>query len=133
MPWFIKTETFLRPYAEMRPHLEAHRVWVAQQRGRGVVMASGYLVDGEDRPGGGGLLVLEAADHAAAQALVLQDPMVRSGGVDWRLGRWVAAVGDLALAMDLPPMEAPPMEAPPLDGPASDEPGPVSVDHSPPL
>ena len=98
VPWFVKTETFLRPYGEMRPHLAAHRAWVDEQRAGGVRMASGYLVDGDDRPGGGGLLVLEAEDHAAAEALVRQDPMVRSGGVDWRLHRWVPSVGDLAVA-----------------------------------
>jgi len=103
VPWFVKTETFLRPYAAMRPHLEAHRAWVQGLRGQGVVIVSGYLVDAEDRPGGGGLLLLQADSHAAAEALVLQDPMVRSGGVDWRLCRWVAAVGDLALAPYHPP------------------------------
>ncbi len=95
VPWFVKSETFLRPYGEMRPHLAAHRAWVAEQRAAGVKMASGYLVDGDDQPGGGGLLVLEAADHAAAEALVRHDPMVRSSGVDWRLHRWVPSVGDL--------------------------------------
>lgn len=102
VPWFVKTETFLRPYAAMRPHLAAHRAWVSALRDRGVPIVSGYLVDGEGRPGGGGLLLLEADSHAAAEALVLQDPMVRSGGVDWRLCRWVAAVGDLALAPEAP-------------------------------
>ena len=47
MPWFIKTERFLRPYAQMKPHLEAHRRWVEQRRAEGVVLSSGYLVDGE--------------------------------------------------------------------------------------
>jgi hypothetical protein len=41
--------------------------------------------------------VLQAADHAAAERLVRRDPMVRSGGVDWRLERWMPVVGDLAL------------------------------------
>ncbi|MEY2645120.1 MAG: hypothetical protein RLZZ611_1769 [Cyanobacteriota bacterium] len=97
VPWFIKQETFLRPYAAMKPHLEAHRAWVAEQRAAGVVINSGYLVDGQGRPGGGGLLVLQAADYAAAVLLVQGDPMVCSGGVDWRLEAWQPAVGDLAV------------------------------------
>lgn len=97
MPWFVKTERFLQPHAVMRPHLEAHRAWVEQQRARGVAMVSGYLVDGLGRPGGGGLLLLEAESHAAAEALVRQDPVVRSGGVDWALHGWVAVVGDLGI------------------------------------
>jgi uncharacterized protein YciI len=70
LPWFIKQETFLRPYAEMQPHLAAHRAWVEELRAEGVVISSGYLVDGEGRPGGGGLLLLQAADYATAEALV---------------------------------------------------------------
>jgi uncharacterized protein YciI len=97
MPWFVKHETFRCPHAAMRPHLAAHRAWVEELRSRGVRIASGYLVDSENKPGGGGLLLLEAADYASAEALVRQDPMVSSGGVDWNLQRWIGAVGDLEL------------------------------------
>jgi uncharacterized protein YciI len=97
MPWFIKHETFREPHAAMRPHLAAHRAWVAELRGQGVRISSGYLVDGQDQPGGGGLLLLEAADHASAEALIRQDPMVRSGGVAWTLNRWIPVTGDLNL------------------------------------
>lgn len=95
MPWFIKRETFRRPHAELVPHLEAHRAWVRELRQRGVRISSGYLVDGEGRPGGGGLLLLEAQDHATAETLIHRDPMVLSGGVDWTLHQWISAVGDL--------------------------------------
>jgi uncharacterized protein YciI len=95
VPWFIKQETFRRPYAELRPHLQAHRLWVEQLRQEGVRISSGYLVDGEGTPGGGGLLLLEAADHASADALIRQDPVVASGLVDWTLHQWIGAVGDL--------------------------------------
>jgi uncharacterized protein YciI len=95
MPWFIKRETFRLPYDHLRPHLAAHRAWVEGLRERGVRISSGYLVDGRGQPGGGGLLLLEAEDHASAEALILQDPMVRSGGVEWSLHQWIGAVGDL--------------------------------------
>ena len=95
MPWFIKRETFLRPHAELVPHLEAHRAWVRALRQQGVRISSGYLVDGQGQPGGGGLLLLEAEDYARAEALIRQDPMVRSGAVDWNLHQWVAVVGTL--------------------------------------
>ena len=97
VPWFVKTEQFLRPYSAMKPHLESHRRWVEKLRGEGVVISSGYLVDGEGRPGGGGLLLLQAADHAAAEGLVRRDPMVISGGVEWQLQQWLPAVGNLAV------------------------------------
>ena len=96
MPWFVKTEQFLRPYSAMKPHLEAHRLWVEQLRQDGVVISSGYLVDGAGQPGGGGLLLLEAASYGEAEALVRADPMLLSGGVDWQLQQWRPVVGDLA-------------------------------------
>ena len=97
MPWFIKRETFCRPFAEVSPHLQAHRAWVEQLRQQGVSLCSGYLVDDQDRPGGGGLLLLEAADYASAEALIRQDPMLISGSVDWSLHRWISAVGELGV------------------------------------
>lgn len=97
MAWFIKTETFRLPYDQVIPHLRAHRCWVEKLRLEGQRISSGYLVDGDGKPGGGGLLLLEAPDYAAAQAVVLQDPMIVSGSVDWELQGWVAAVGDLGL------------------------------------
>jgi len=97
VPWFVKQETFLQPYGVMKPHLEAHRLWVEQLRADGVALSSGYLVDGAGQPGGGGLLLLQAASYADAEALVRCDPMVRSGGVRWTLQQWRPVVGDLGL------------------------------------
>jgi len=97
MPWFVKTERFLRPYAAMRSHLQAHRAWVERLRNQGVQISSGYLVDGAGQPGGGGLLLLECASYAEAEALVASDPMLLSGGVAWTLQQWRPAVGDLDL------------------------------------
>jgi uncharacterized protein YciI len=95
MAWFLKRETFLRPYAELQPHLQAHRAWVERQRERGARISSGYLVDGDGKPGGGGVLLLEADDFASAEALIREDPVVASGLVEWSLHRWISAVGDL--------------------------------------
>ena len=96
MAWFIKSETFRRPREEVEPHRLAHLAWVKELQRQGLRISSGYLVDGQGRPGGGGLLLLEAVDHAAALALVQQDPLIISGCVDWQLQGWIAAVGDLA-------------------------------------
>ncbi|MFZ4565987.1 MAG: YciI family protein [Prochlorococcaceae cyanobacterium] len=97
MPWFVKTETFSRPAGTLQEALAAHRVWVEGLRAQGVRISSGYRVDGAGQPGGGGLLLLEATDHASAEALIRQDPMVRSGGVDWQLHGWLPVAGDLAV------------------------------------
>jgi uncharacterized protein YciI len=98
MAWFIKTETFRRPRDEVEPHRRAHLAWVKELQCQGCRISSGYLVDAQGRPGGGGLLLLEATDHAAALALVQQDPLITSGSVDWQLQCWIAAAGDLATA-----------------------------------
>ena len=102
MAWFIKTETFTAgfrslPGPERSAQLQAHRDWVAAQRAAGVAIASGFLVDDQRRPGGGGLLVLQASCDAEARALIAQDPLIAGGWVDWQLHEWIAAAGDLAL------------------------------------
>ena len=98
--WYVKTETFVKgkPFPQIRPHLEAHKRWVADLRAEGTVqITSGYRVDSEDRPGGGGLMLFAARDYEEAEALVLQDPLIANGCVDWRLHRWIAEVGDIKL------------------------------------
>jgi len=97
MPWYIKTERFHAGAGDMGRHLAAHCRWVRQQQEQGRAMVSGYLVDDQGQPGGGGLLALEAETHRAAMALVQQDPMVLSGCVDWQLQGWIPVVGDLCL------------------------------------
>jgi hypothetical protein len=66
-------------------------------RNQGVAISSGYLVDERGQPGGGGLLLLRADDHAAAEDLIRQDPIIVSGCVDWKLQGWIPSVGDLAV------------------------------------
>lgn len=102
MPWFIKTEIFTEafralPGPDRATQLQAHRDWVAVQRAADVAIVSGFLVDGQHKPGGGGLLVLQAGSYAEALALIERDPLIAAGWVDWQLHEWIAAVGDLAL------------------------------------
>ena len=98
LSWFVKTESFCKPFAEVKASLAAHKQWVAALRAAGEVpITSGYRVDANGRPGGGGLMVFAAADHAAAEALCQQDPLVANGCVDWEVNGWVAEVGDIAL------------------------------------
>jgi uncharacterized protein YciI len=102
VPWFIKTETFTAAFreldqAERAIHLQAHRAWVGALHSESLPIASGFLVDGDRRPGGGGLLVLQAASYAAARTQVLQDPLIAGGWVHWQLHEWIPATGDLAV------------------------------------
>jgi uncharacterized protein YciI len=102
LAWFIKTETLTAGFRSLAgpqraAHLQAHRDWVAAHRAAGMAIASGFLVDDQRRPGGGGLLVLQAGSYAEACALIAQDPLIAGGWVDWQLHEWIAAAGDLAL------------------------------------
>ena len=99
MAWFVKHETFTAetaslPMAQRRRCLEAHRAWVEQQVAAGRKIRSGYLVDAEQRPGGGGLLIFEADSYAEALAWVEQDPMIQSELVSWTLQEWIPVSGD---------------------------------------
>ena len=99
MAWFVKHETFTAetaalPMAQRRPLLEAHRAWVEQQRGAGRRIRSGFLVDEQQRPGGGGLLIFEAETYAEALVWVRQDPMIQAGLVSWTLQQWIPVSGD---------------------------------------
>ena len=95
--WFVKTETFCKPFPVVKPHLAAHKTWVAELRANGYSVTSGYRVDEDDRPGGGGLMLFSAENYAAARELVLQDPLVANECVDWQLNKWIAEVGDIKL------------------------------------
>ena len=95
--WFVKTEQFCKPFPEVKPHLEAHREWVAKLRNDGYCITSGYRVDSEGKPGGGGLMFFAARDYDEAEALVRNDPLVANECVEWTLNGWIAEVGDIQL------------------------------------
>ena len=99
LPWFVKTETFKKSltFPQIRPHLEAHKEWVAELRAEGVSITSGYRVDENGKPGGGGLMLFAAEDYAAAEKLVRCDPLIANECVDWQLNQWIADVGDIQL------------------------------------
>eukprot|EP00545_Synedropsis_sp_CCMP1620_P013780 CAMPEP_0119008600 /NCGR_PEP_ID=MMETSP1176-20130426/3815_1 /TAXON_ID=265551 /ORGANISM="Synedropsis recta cf, Strain CCMP1620" /LENGTH=336 /DNA_ID=CAMNT_0006960963 /DNA_START=13 /DNA_END=1023 /DNA_ORIENTATION=- len=96
--WFVKTETFCKPFPQVKPHLEAHKQWVSDlRRQQGRCITSGYRVDAEGKPGGGGLLFLAAKNYDEALELVLQDPLVANECVEWQLNGWIGQVGDVQL------------------------------------
>ena len=96
--WFVKTEVFCKPFPEVKPHLEAHREWVQKLRESNPhTIVSGYRVDENDRPGGGGLMIFAAKDYESAEKLVRNDPLVANECVDWQLNKWVAETGDICI------------------------------------
>ena len=99
MAWFVKHETFTVAAAALsteqrRPTLEAHRNWVSGEASAGRRLRSGFLVDANRQPGGGGLLMFEAESYAEALLWVQNDPMIRAGLVEWQLQEWIPVSGD---------------------------------------
>lgn len=95
--WFCKTEQFTKPFPEVKPHLVAHKHWVTRLRKLGYCITSGYRVDSEGKPGGGGLMFLAAKSYKDAEKLVLQDPLVANDCVDWELHGFVGEVGNVQM------------------------------------
>ncbi|ABX09567.1 YciI family protein [Prochlorococcus marinus] len=100
MSLFIKTEQFTQDTLRLLPeqrhaYLAEHKFWVEKLKSTGKKLASGYLVNEEKCPGGGGLLVIEANCFEEAKLLVEQDPMVKNNLVTWELQEWIPVTGQL--------------------------------------
>ena len=98
MPWFIKTEQFNDETVKLshesrKEFLDEHRSWVIELNNKGIKASSGYLVDKNHLPGGGGLLILKACSFAEAKSIIEQDPMIVAGLVTWVLQEWVPVFG----------------------------------------
>ena len=99
MNWFIKKEVFLEKISFLSKeqkdlHIEAHKNWVLNIRSSGRRIKSGFLVDSDRKPGGGGLLIFEAKSYSDALQLIKEDPMIKSKLVDWELHEWITITLD---------------------------------------
>lgn len=100
MPLFVKTEKFtnstLNLPTEVRgKFLAEHKHWVENLRKQGKNLSSGYLVNQNKKPGGGGYLVLQASSFKEALSIVKTDPMIKNNLVCWELNEWIPVVGKL--------------------------------------
>ena len=100
MPWFIKTEQFTEKTLELSPQnralfLEKHKCWVEKISSMGWRISSGYLVDKNKVPGGGGVLIVEADSYEVAMKLIQEDPMIIEGLVSWNIQEWIPVSGNL--------------------------------------
>ena len=94
MAWFVKTETFTPETAALsveqrRPFIEAHRQWVQQEKAVGRIILSGFLVDEQSKPGGGGLMIFAADDYNDALNWVVNDPLIKFRLVNWKIQEWI--------------------------------------------
>ena len=99
---FIKTEQFTQETLSLPPeqrhhYLAAHQSWVNALRASGENLSSGYLIDQAQKPGGGGLLILQASSFEDAKRLVEQDPMIKNKLVHWQLQEWIPITDNTSL------------------------------------
>ena len=97
MPFFIKTEKFTDntkrlSNEERKVFLLMHKHWVENLIQSGEFILSGYLIDEQQIPGGGGVLIIEAKNYLAAKNIILNDPMILNKLVKWDLHEWIPVV-----------------------------------------
>ena len=98
MPIFIKTEKFRKETLELsnierNNFLLMHKKWVREIIKSGHYMHSGYLINKNKTPGGGGLLIFEAKDYLTAKKIIKNDPMIKNKLVTWDLQEWISIDG----------------------------------------
>ena len=93
--WYVKTERF-NSYAlsltsrEKQKYITQHKCWVYKLRDSGIRVYSGYLIDKDLLPGGGGLMTLQVNSYEEARKIIEKDPMIKNKLVDWKLHQWVS-------------------------------------------
>ena len=96
MPHFAITYEYDDRPAEMDSRRPAHRAFLSDLQQRGDLIVCGPLVSPEGDPTGG-LLIVVAADAAAAGRLVDDDPYAHAGLITQRTVReWNPIIGTLA-------------------------------------
>ena len=98
MPIFIKTEKFNNKAlklsnSERRNFLLMHKEWVKNISQSGQYIDSGYLINEQKIPGGGGFLIIEAKNYKTAKKILLNDPMIKNELVIWDLQEWISING----------------------------------------
>ncbi|SIR86137.1 YciI family protein [Williamsia sterculiae] len=92
MTLFAVDYTYRTETAGLRDvHRPAHRTWLREQHEAGVVRLSGPFEDQS-----GALIVIEAEDRTALDAVLAQDPFAVNGAVDGvRVKPWNVVFGSL--------------------------------------
>ena len=93
MPFFVKTEIIKKEYLIKndlkRKIINEHNNWVKKLKKEEINIKSGFLVDELNRPGDGGLLILEMNNYRNALKIIKNDPMIKNDLVEWKLNEWV--------------------------------------------
>lgn len=83
MPWFVKIERGIVDKPTFDRHVPEHVAYVKDLKARGHQARSGYWAEY-----GGGMLLFAAESREQAEAIVLADPLVAQGYVEYELHEW---------------------------------------------
>ena len=83
MPWFVKIEKGIVDKTIFDQHVPAHKAYVRDLIERGHQAKTGYWACF-----GGGMMLFQANSLTEAEAIVAQDPLVKSGCVTYKLYEW---------------------------------------------
>ena len=94
MPFFIKTETIKEVYLtrntkERKEAIQAHKKWIKSLKTKGLKIESGFLINENKEPGGGGILIIECNSYNDALNIIIKDPMIKKEIVDWKFYEWI--------------------------------------------
>ena len=93
MPFFVKTEIIKKEYLMSndlkRKVINEHNDWIKKLKKEGINIKSGFLVVESNRPGDGGLLILEMNNYKNALEIIRNDPMIKNDLVEWKFNEWV--------------------------------------------
>ena len=74
MPFFVKTEIIKKEYLNnndlKRKVINEHNDWIKKLKKEGINIKSGFLVDELNRPGDGGLLIIEINNYRNALKII---------------------------------------------------------------
>ena len=98
MPIFVKTEIIKKEFISKNKFkkkvIDNHKLWIKELKKAGVNIKSGFLVNETNKPGAGGLLILEVKSYKDALKIVKEDPMIKNKIVDWKLNEWIDISGE---------------------------------------
>jgi uncharacterized protein YciI len=98
-PYYAVRSRLVGAQDEMRAHLRDHLLYMIDLEARGLLFASGPLVDERDRGDGSGLTILRADSLAKADELARQDPMVVAGVRAYEISRWLVNEGAVTVTV----------------------------------
>lgn len=86
---------------DIRPHLDAHKAWLAEVERSADLLFAGPMLDEDYRYSGSGLLILQAESMADAMSIADNDPFHANGIRKYRMVPWQINEGSVDIRLTL--------------------------------